>query len=271
MQISDPGELLTGEVHVWHGLITGEPSGEDVTVLSDTERARSARFVRPGDRARFVAAHAAQRRILARYLDADPAAIRFARSPCCRCGSTEHGRPSIEWPPTALSHNLSGSGQHWLLAVAAAGPVGVDIECHRGIEVDRMADACLTVSERQYLRDQPDELRQAAFFRCWTRKEAVLKACGVGLASNLGSLEVHPERCGAVEVRHTSGTCPDTWLVQDLAQGRRHVPTSGRRQGPTEAEQMRAHDITDTADWSGAVAQSAGPLVPVRFLAFPPS
>ena len=264
MQISDPGALLPGQVHVWHGFFTGEPSGEDVTVLSDAERARSARLVRTGDRARFVAAHAAQRRLLARYLGTDPAAIRFGRSPCCRCGSTEHGRPSIEWPPAALSHNLSRSGQHWLLAVAAAGPVGVDIECHRGIELDRMADACLTASERLYLRDQPDELRQPAFFRCWTRKEAVLKACGVGLAASLGSLEVYPEQSGTVEVHHTSGTCPDTWLVQDLARGPGQVPASGPPQVP-------AHDLADAADWSGAVAQPAGQLFRVRLLAFPAS
>ncbi|HKB30973.1 MAG TPA: 4'-phosphopantetheinyl transferase superfamily protein [Streptosporangiaceae bacterium] len=244
MQISDPGALTAGEVHVWHGRVTGEPASADVAVLSDAERERAARFLRPGDRTRFVAAHAAQRRLLGRYLDADPAVIRFGRSPCCKCGSGEHGRPSIEWPPTGLSHNLSGSGEHWLLAVSAGAQVGVDIECHRDIDVDRMTEACLTESERAQLRGQPDEVRRQLFFRCWTRKEAVLKACGVGLATSLTSLEVHPDRRGTAEVHHTSGTCPGTWLVQDLP---------------------------GTADWSGAVAQPGGPAGQIRFLAFPPA
>lgn len=249
MQISDPDGLrAAGEVHVWHGLITAEPSDEDAAVLSDVERARSARFIRPGDRARFVAAHAAQRKLLARYLGADPAAIRFGRSACCRCGSTEHGRPSIDWPSAALSHNLSRSGQHWLLAVAAPGPVGVDIECHRGLDLDRMAVASLTAAERLYLREQPDELRREAFFRCWTRKEAVLKACGVGLVTKLDSLEVHPRQAGTALVHHASGTCPDTWLVRDIAPG---APGAGQ--------------------WSAAVAGPAGQSGPIRFMAFAPS
>ncbi len=84
-----------------------------------------------------------------------------AGSPCRRCGSTEHGRPNIEWPPAALNHNLSGSGQHWLLALAAAGPAGVDIECRRGIDLEGMADACLTASERLNPQVQPDALRQS--------------------------------------------------------------------------------------------------------------
>ncbi len=256
MQMTDLGALAAGEIHVWHGRVTGERASDDVAVLSDAERARSERLLRPGDRARFVASHAAQRRLLARYLGTDPAAIRFGRSVCCGCGSSEHGRPSIEWPSAGLSHNLSHSGEHWLLAVAVGGPVGVDIECHRDIEIDRMAEACLTESERVYLNDQPDELRKQAFFRCWTRKEAVLKACGVGLATSLASLEVHPERSGAVEVRHISGTCPGRWLAQDLphdmtkdlahhvARDLRHEEAHGLAQDlPQEAAQDRMRDL----------------------------
>jgi 4'-phosphopantetheinyl transferase len=258
MQISGPSEPPAGEVHVWHGRVFGEPTSDDIAVLADAERARSARLRRPGDRARFVAVHAAQRRLLARYLSTDPAAIRFGRSRCCQCGSSEHGRPNIEWPPTELSHNLSRSGDHWLLAVGVGSQVGVDIECHRDIELDRMAEACLTESERGYLKDQPDELRQQVFFRCWTRKEAVLKACGVGLATRLSSLEVHPEQSGPVEVRHVSGSCPDTWLVQDLAPGPPHDQAPGVAKDPSAPA------------WSAAVARPAGPHGQVRFLACPP-
>ena len=294
MLISDAARLLHGggghggEVHVWHGLVTAPPSAEDTAVLSGAERARAARFVRPGDSARFVAAHAAQRRLLARYLGTDPAAIRFGRSACCRCGSTEHGRPSIEWPPAALEHNLSRSGQHWLLAVAAAGRVGADIECHRSIDIGRMADATLTAAESLYLRDQPDERRQWVFFRCWTRKEAVLKACGIGLATKLGGLEVHPEQSGPVEVHHASGSCPDTWQVRDVtqrpwpaqgsaaAQGSQQVQGIGAAQGPERiqvcgAAQVPARNEAGAAGWSGAVAQPAGQARPVRFFTFPPS
>jgi 4'-phosphopantetheinyl transferase len=237
VRVDDVGD----QVHVWHGVAAGEPADAEYAVLSGAERERAARFVRPGDRVRFVAAHAGTRRVLARYLGTDPAAIRFATTPCCKCGSTDHGRPRIDWPPTTLSYNLSHSGEHWLLAAAAGRAVGVDIECFRDVELGRMAQACLSAAERAYLDRQPESERQEVFFRSWTRKEAVLKACGVGLAARLTSLEVRPEQRGPVEVRHSSGTCPDAWLVEDLPAG---------------------------SGWSAAVAQPAAQAGPVVFRSF---
>jgi 4'-phosphopantetheinyl transferase len=240
----DRGERMSAaahigdEVHVWHRAETGEPGGADLAVLSAAERERAARFVRPVDRARYIAMHAGSRRLLARYLGTDPVAIRFARTPCCKCGSLEHGRPRIEWPPTTLNHNLSGSGDHWLLAVADGRPVGVDVECVRDIEVERMADMCLSDRERAYLGALPGPGRLEAFFRCWTRKEAVVKACGVGLAAKLTGIDSHPERSGRLEVHHASGSCPATWLVDDLPGG---------------------------PGWAAAVAQPAGQSGPVAY------
>ncbi len=250
MRVGGPGALAMGdEVHVWHGLLgadspDGEPAmagEEDLAVLSRAERDRSARLVRASDGSRFVAVHAAARRVLGSYLGADPAAIRLGRTRCCRCGSAEHGRPRIEWPVTALNHNLSHSGRHWLLAVALGRTVGVDIECHRSLDVARMSQACLTESENVYLMSLPTAEQLPVFFRCWTRKEAVLKACGVGLAGSMSSLEVQPQRSAPVLVRHVSGSCPDVWLTQDLLGG---------------------------TDWSAAVAQPSGHAGPVLLRAF---
>ena len=272
-----PGQ---GEVHVWHGVLTGPPAAGDPAVLSEGERSRSARLLRRADQARFVAAHAGQRRVLACYLAVEPAAIRFGRVPCCNCGSTEHGRPAIEYPVTALTHNLSRSGQQWLLAVALGKPVGVDIECHRSIDIDQLAQACLTESELAHLNGQPADRREAVFFRCWTRKEAVLKACGVGLAAGLQSVEVRPEQPGPVEVRHTSGSCPGTWLVDDLGPdpdgdagaGRCGEP-AGDAPGPWgepagDAPAWPVEDPVSGVRWSAAVAQPARAAGPVRFRRF---
>jgi 4'-phosphopantetheinyl transferase len=104
-----------------------------------------------------------------------------------------------------------------------------------------MSQACLSAAEREYLAGQPTQHRPAVFFRCWTRKEAVLKACGVGLATKLEELDVHPELPGAAEVAHSSGTCPDRWTVQDLPGG---------------------------PDWAGAVAQPASQTGHVLFRVF---
>lgn len=237
--MADSITLGPGEVHAWHGCTgarsntPGEPRESDRAILSADERARCGRFVRPADRVRFAAAHAAARRVLARYLAAGPAELRFGRTPCCQCGSAEHGPPRIDWPPTGITGNLSRSGDHWLLAVTRGRPVGADIEVPRDIDTGELAPGGLTAAEQQYLSAQPADGRLRAFYRCWTRKEAVLKACGVGLAGSMQELEVAPGRPGPVLVRHRCAAGPDRWLVQDLP----------ARPGP--------------GGWLGAVAQPA--------------
>jgi 4'-phosphopantetheinyl transferase len=214
--------LLRAEVHIWHGRVPGDggtcaayPSSGSA-VLSRPERDRLARLVSPVARARFAAAHTAVRYVLGGYLDVDPAEIQLGRRPCCRCGSNAHGRPAVVWPATVLNHNVSHSSGHWLLAVALGGPVGVDIERHRDADIGRLAAACLSGTESSFLARQPRAARPPVFFRCWTRKEAILKACGVGIIARLPGVEVQPHIRPAALVDHTSGSCPRTWLVRDL-------------------------------------------------------
>jgi 4'-phosphopantetheinyl transferase len=239
--------LAGADVHVWHGRVEagtgtpGEPRGSDLAILDAGERARCQRFVRSADRVRFAAMHAAQRRLLARYLKVDPAGIRFGRMPCCECGSAEHGPPRVGWPPTDISFNLSGSGDHWLLALTREHRVGADIEVPRAFDIGQLA-ACLTTAEQQDLSNQQQDARLQMFYRCWTRKEAVLKACGIGLRGALGGLEVAPGRGSPVEVRHRCKAGPDVWTVRDLAAA----------PGPAGGE-----GIAGTPGWLGAVAQPA--------------
>jgi 4'-phosphopantetheinyl transferase len=233
---------------VWHGQAggdtgpPGEPSDADLAILSAQERARCQRFVREADRVRFAAGHGEARRLLAGYLDVTPAAIQLGRTPCCRCGRAEHGPPRIDWPRTDITFNQSGSASHWLLAISRGRRIGVDIEVPRDIDVGDVAGACLTVSEQQYLDAQPEAERLRLFYRCWTRKEAVLKACGIGLAGALRELDVAPGHDGPVVVRHLCGAGPDLWVVQDLAA----LPGSA---GP--------HALAGMPAWLGAVAQPA--------------
>jgi 4'-phosphopantetheinyl transferase len=236
-----------GDVHAWHGRIdrppdpAAPPRPADLAVLSEDERARCERFVRPADRVRFAAMHAAVRGVLAAYLGVRAADLRFGRRPCCECAGTEHGPPRIDWPATSLMFNLSGSDDHWLLAVARERPVGADIEVPRDLDVGAVAAAVLTESERDYLGGQPDAGRRLLFYRCWTRKEAVLKACGVGLAGSMRSLDAAPASSGPVELQYSCRGGPGRWAVADLTDGGTAGPP-GSRAGP---------------GWLGAVAQPA--------------
>jgi 4'-phosphopantetheinyl transferase len=276
--MADSIALTLGEVHAWHGWIgelsstPGEPRESDLAILSADERARGRRFVRQADRVRFAATHAAVRRVLARYLAVGPAEVRFGRTPCCQCGSAGHGPPRIDWPPTDITCNLSGSGDHWLLAVTRGRRVGSDIEVPRDIDVGQLARGCLTAAEQQYLSGHREDGQLQVFYRCWTRKEAVLKACGVGLSSSLQDLEVAPGGAGQVEVRHSCKAGPDLWVVQDLPA--RPVPAGAV---PAGAEPAGAEDRAGTparvaprvvpvarVAWLGAIAQPAAEAGRVR-------
>ena len=256
--------LTRSEVHAWHGRtgerssVPGEPRESDLAILSADERSRCGRFIRQADRARFAAAHAAVRRLLSCYLAAGPAGIRFGRTPCCECGSTEHGPPRIDWPPTDITCNLSGSGDHWLLAITRGRRVGVDIEVPRDVDTGQLALVCLTVAEQQYLSAHREDEQLDVFYRCWTRKEAVLKACGVGLSSSLRELEVAPGRAGPVEVRHSCKAGPDRWIVQDLPVLAGQDRTADRALAPSAgAEATRAAQAA-RATWAAQAAAAAG-------------
>lgn len=260
--MADPTvSLIADEVHVWHGLAGEiepgqEPRDADLALLSGQERARCQRFVRPADRVRFAATHAGVRRSLAGYLGVHPAEIQFGRAPCCRCGQAEHGPPRIDWPGTDITFNQSGSGSYWLLAISRGRRVGADIEAPRDVDLADVARACLTAAEQQYLNSRPEAEQLRLFYRCWTRKEAVLKACGIGLAGALSELDVAPGRQGLVEVRLPCAAGPREWVVQDVSAlpgpadvvPASSVPASLVPASPDEAA---------TPAWLGAVAQPA--------------
>lgn len=180
-------ELLPArEVHVWRaGLTAGAGALEALaTALDDHERERAARFAFDVDRHRYVVAHGVLRRLLGRYLHASPGSIRFVRG--------RHGKPYLHpGSGSPLQFNLSHSGDSALFTVSAGPQVGIDIQ---QVRADRdllgIADRFFSARERQALRTLPAEDVVAAFYRCWTRKEAYMKATGDGMTMALDSFDV---------------------------------------------------------------------------------
>lgn len=174
-------------------------------VLSPDEAARAARFVFDRDRDRYVAGRSALRRILSRYLDLSPDAVAFTYGP--------NGRPSV----AGLTFNLSHTGDLAALVVAwdEGIALGVDIEAAREIEPG-VAEAHFTAGELATLRSlSPSEWR-AGFFRCWTRKEAYLKAWGTGLATDLSSFEVTLGPGDAPRLRRCDSGTAAEWILLDF-------------------------------------------------------
>lgn len=167
-----------GTVHVWDVELerTREETARLERLLPDAEVRRASRQPFEARRRDLVISGAALRSILASYLETDPRAMRFSIA--------EGGKPRIDaaWNATPLSFNLSHSRGRALVAVTLEREVGVDLErLRRDLPIDRLASRFFSPREIAALRSTPDELRPAAFFACWTRKEAFVKATGAGI------------------------------------------------------------------------------------------
>ena len=151
-------------------------------LLSPEERARAARLRFARDRGRFVAGRGMVRRALASILDCPPAELRIDERPA--------GKPFLPDHPE-LCFNASGSGGIGLLAIARGVELGVDLELgDPGFDGLELARHFFTGREVAALESLGPEQRPGAFLRCWTRKEAYVKALGVGLRAGLDSFEV---------------------------------------------------------------------------------
>lgn len=169
-----PGHLSLGadEVHLFAVPLVG--AAERYTEwLSKDERQRADRYPILDHRRRYAITHGALRVVLSCYLGVDPASLQFAYGP--------RGKPTLlgDGPHFNLSH----SAQLAMIAVAKQ-PIGVDCEKLRHLE--RLLDIGkrqFSASEYEALRALPEPARLLAFYRCWTRKEAYVKALGLGLAA----------------------------------------------------------------------------------------
>lgn len=183
----DAFELDAHTVHVWRiPLDQPERCIEQLSAwLSADERDRAERFHFDRDRNRFVVGRAATRAILARCLKTTAGEVRFTYGP--------QGKPSlVNVPgPLTLYFNLAHSQALALLAVARDREVGVDVEAvRRLLNADQIVERFFSRREVDVYRHIAEPDRPEAFFRCWTRKEAYLKALGTGLSTPLDAFDV---------------------------------------------------------------------------------
>jgi 4'-phosphopantetheinyl transferase len=183
----NPLLLAENEVHVWR--VPLEMSASNIEhlqhVLANKEIARARRFYFEKDRRNWIVAHALLRSILGQYLKCDPRKLRFT--------TNSYGKPLIVTPLAGnrLHFNLSHSGDLALYAFAYEREVGVDVEQMRsGIDYRELATHYFSVRECTALDALPADLQEEAFFLCWTRKEAYIKARGKGLSLPLDQFDV---------------------------------------------------------------------------------
>jgi 4'-phosphopantetheinyl transferase len=185
-----PPETVTlgkNEVHVWRASLE-LPSSEVEALqhnLTEEELVRADRFHFQRHRSHFIAARGLLRTILGRYLKTDPGTLRFGYGP--------RGKPELAGKAgqRALHFNVSHSHGLALYAVTDDREVGVDVERIRpDVAGEKIAERFFSPREAATLRELPAQMQQEAFFACWTRKEAYLKAIGEGITLRLDQFEV---------------------------------------------------------------------------------
>ena len=177
----------SGEIHVWR-VDLDQP--EEVvqqfrSTLEDDELQRADRFHFERDRRAFTVSRGFLRQVLSRYLTARPDALRFAYGP--------YGKPALngEHKQSSLRFNMSHSRGMGLVAVSDTKELGVDVEYIRAdFATEDIARRFFSPHEVAAFNGLSQELRVAAFFRCWTRKEAYIKAIGRGLSQPLDGFDV---------------------------------------------------------------------------------
>ena len=198
------------EVHVWRAILGQNVLDQDVLdqnvldqdvldqgastlhdmeqILSTEERDRAQKFYFEEDRRHYMMARGTLRVILSRYLDTEPSQLRFR--------TNRYGKPSLASPSGEewLNFNVSHSGGIALYAVAHGRKVGIDLERIReDVSHELLTKRFFSPREYDVLQALPAEVKNRAFFDCWTRKEAYIKARGEGLTAPLRRFDVSLE------------------------------------------------------------------------------
>jgi 4'-phosphopantetheinyl transferase len=203
------------EVHIWRVALNESLVAELRPTLAPDECARADRFHFERDRNRFVVARGSLRRILGAYLKQDPAQLSFSYS--------KYGKPALEGAiPDLLSFNLSHAHEVALIAVTRDRRVGVDIEFIRpDFATTQIAERFFSPLEVAVLRALPKDAQSEAFFNCWTRKEAYIKAIGDGMSMPLDQFHVSlaPGSPAALLGNLRDANEVSRWSLQELPTG----------------------------------------------------
>jgi 4'-phosphopantetheinyl transferase len=179
--------LSTSDIHIWCASLD-QPSVRmyrlERTLAAD-EHERAARLHFERDRRRFVAARGLLRTLLGAYMGIPPHDIRFEYGP--------HGKPMLQQAPgaAAIQFNVSHSHGLALYAITRDREIGVDVEYVRPLpDADQIAERFFSSTEHSAFCAVSTNQKLETFYKCWTRKEAFIKAGGRGLAQPLDGFEV---------------------------------------------------------------------------------
>ena len=203
--------LAPAEVHLWQARLDDYLAESVQHLLSDDEISRADRFHFVRDRNHFIAARGLLRTLLSAYLGSESSELQFSY--------TEKGKPFLKDTEPNINCNLAHSHGRAIYAFTTGREVGVDLEfIKRGLAGEKIAERFFSANEVGVLKSMPAELRNAAFFNCWTRKEAYIKARGDGLGMPLDEFDVsfRPGEPAALILNHKEPAEVTRWTMQSI-------------------------------------------------------
>jgi 4'-phosphopantetheinyl transferase len=220
--------LPQGGIHAWFGPIG--PHATDIAqleaLLDPDELRRADRFRFAHDRERYIVGHGLLRRVLSHYIGTSPQEIAFARG--------AHGKPFL--PGQGIQFNFSDTKDGILVAVGRGLELGADVETmQRTVDHLAVSTHYFTPEEQEDILRSSDTKRR--FLELWTRKEAVLKASGVGIMEDLKVLRVDPALV-SLTIRHAEflRMAHDQYHVGTWSLGEDHIISLATPEAP---EQVR--------------------------------
>ena len=210
--LSKEAFILSKSVHIWkieYAAFSGEEE-KIQRVLNNNEIARANKFHYPIDRKRYSVTRALLKIILGNVINKDPLDIDFTYN--------AHGKPLLK-NHTTVYFNVSHSAELGLIAVSDLPCLGVDIEKHRTrIDCVKLAKRFFSENEQISFLKLADSQKTEGFFYGWTRKEALIKALGLGLAMPLKNFDVKLEPGSNAEllnIRYKSEHSAD-WTIKNI-------------------------------------------------------
>lgn len=220
---SSRGQLPgNGDVRIWQAWLDQPQEVVEMllTVLSSDERRKAGSFYFRRDQDRYIVGRGLLRIIISGYLKIEPGRLRFRYN--------SYGKPSLanEFNATSSKFNLSHSHGLAVFAVACGREIGIDLEMIReDFATMEIAEQCFSAREVAALRTLPPELRTQAFFTCWTRKEAYIKARGEGLSFPLDCFDVSLLPGEPACLLHVAGAAEEAlrWSFREFDLGKGYV------------------------------------------------
>lgn len=203
------------EVHVWRVELQqpGDLLEKFRSTLEAEELERASRFHFEKHRNNFVVARGFLRTVLSRYLDTSPEALKFSYG--------DYGKPALD---STLKFNMSHSHEVALLAIIQDRQIGVDVEHIRAdFATEDIARRFFSRLEVESFNCLPIEEQVAAFFRCWTRKEAFIKATGRGLSQPLDAFDVTLAPGVAAALLRVDEDDASRWSMSDIDAGEHYA------------------------------------------------